>query len=286
MTFITKTQESRDFEFITTFVKTYNPAYESLGFKEIDTEIVEIKEEDKVLLINYGYDDTYELGLKSDLVEMTSTDVFPINSQYEESFTLDFINEGTLNGSIVSNGMSINYPGNYVFIYNEQIYNFTVNPLITGIEHLSVYDDEVVIEVSAGNSILNNEIYLSGTPIVIPGNYVFEVTGHNDYSRVIEFTITPNVEGVINGHVYNDELTISFDGEGFLNNNYVTSPLVVSDNGEYNLRISGVNGYSETYEFSIVALESGFDITDFIKNIDIFILGIVIIGGVIILKKK
>ena len=98
---------------------------------------------------------------------------------------------------------------------------------------------------------LNNDIYVSGTVISKPGNYELSIRGIGNYLEKYNFTITSNLEGIVNDHTYNEPVEISFNGDAYLNNQFVTSPLVVSDVGDYILKIKGENNYLETYYFQI-----------------------------------
>jgi len=108
----------------------------------------------------------------------------------------------------------------------------------------------------------------------------------NGYIETYTFTITSDMEGIINNHTYLESLEVTFNGEGYLNNQFVSSPLEVNNIGDYILKIRGENNYLETYYFNISADTDKLSILDFVQRFDIYILVIVLISGGIILKKK
>ena len=110
--------------------------------------------------------------------------------------------------------------------------------------------------------------------------------GVNGYQKEINFTINATVEGVLNNQVYDDQVVIQFEGEGYLNNTYVESPYTVAENGDYILKVRGEGNYLETYNFQVETEEKKSTVIDFIQKYDVIFLGVVMIGGGIILKKK
>lgn len=267
-------------------IKTYDSNFDEIDSIQLEDEVIKYDNTDDLLLIYYSYLGPVDLGLDTTLKEYYDTDVFDVKTSYDGVIELAFINTGELNGDTVENGLSITYPGVYSFIYNHQEYDFVVHPVVEGVSHLETYNQSVIPVISGGNFTLNNELYLSGTEISDPGNYTLSITGINGYEQVIQFSITPQVEGVINGHDYKEPFTIIFDGEGYLNNSLVTSPLQIDEEGDYVLRVNGVGGFSDLYQFTLAEEHTGFTAQDIVQKIDIFILVIAIVIGVIIIKKK
>ena len=72
----------------------------------------------------------------------------------------------------------------------------------------------------------------------------------------------------------------------YLNNTFITSPYVVEQPGTYLLTIEGENHYLESYEFEIVDSENELTFLRFLQQYDLIILGITVISGLLILKKK
>ena len=231
---------------------------------------------------------TYEGGITSGLDIVYANDVLdiPTDHIFTGEVNIPFVNEALLNGEIVENGIVIDYPGNYELLYNDFNYEFQVDPIVTGVEDEKVYTDPVLPSVSMGNVYLNSDLYVSGDEIQRPGYYTLEIVGLNNYNKTIDFTITSNINGVMNNQVYQDEVEITFEGDGYLNNAYVESPLIVSDPGEYLLKIEGENSYLETYFFEIESIEQERGVVDFVQRYDVVFLAVVVISGGIMLKKK
>ena len=267
-------------------VVAYDSNYEVINEMILSPEIRRFTASTELVLISQSHNGEYEIGIRSDFTILNQSETLEINDRYTGSVNVEFLNEGMLNNQPVSNGLTIDYPGIYQFIYNDQIYDFVVDPEINGVLDKQSYSNAVSIEFSNGNATLNNEPYMSGEIINEPGNYTLEINGVNNYKETITFKIVPEVTGVIDGHTYQDLVNITFKGEAYLNNNFVESPLLIEEPGEYILRVKGVNGYMDTYQFHIVEEETGLDMTDIVKNIDIFLIVIVVVSGIIILKKK
>jgi len=275
-----------DPEFDYAVVKTYDMNYEYLDTLILENEIIQYDSSDKLLLLYYSYQDEVDIGIDTAMNLYYDSDVFDLKGFYDGEVGIAFINEAVLNGESLENGLYINYPGIYSFEYNDQKYPFVLHPIVEGVEHLKTYNESVTPLISAGNITLNNELYLSGTEIHNPGNYELTITGINGYQQTIQFTITPKVEGVINGHDYDDPFVITFEGEGYLNNSLVVSPLQIEEDGDYVLRVNGVGGFSNQYEFTFTEENNKLTAQDFVQKIDILILVVAVVIGVIIIKKK
>lgn len=275
-----------EFEFDYQLILTYDANYNQLDSMTLDNQILTYDFTEDMLLLSYTYQGPVDLGLDTQMNRYLNNDVFDVKGTYEGSMELSFINQGILNGETMENGFDIDYPGVYLFNYNDLEYAFIVHPIVDGVEHLETYNSSVTPLISNGNISLNNELYISGTEISNPGNYTMTVTGINGYEQTIQFTITPQVDGVINGHDYNEPFVITFDGEGYLNNSLVTSPLQIKEDGDYILRINGVGGYSDLYQFTFMEEHSSITTSDVIQRIDIFIVVVAIVIGVVIIKKK
>lgn len=208
------------------------------------------------------------------------------NTVFDGEVSIPILNDATLNGDIVRNGLVVDYPGKYVLVYNSKMYNFTVDPKITGVVDGKVYRDPVKPLVSAGNVLLNGELFAPGSIIEKPGNYQLMIKGVNGYMKSISFTITSNVTGVVNNQKYADGVQIEFDGDGYLNNEPVISPLQVDENGEYVFKVMGENNYLETYYFEVEDYQEGFDFIDFMKTYDIVFFGVVVVVSIFVLKRK
>ncbi len=274
-----------DPQFLNSYVTLYDNNFNILEEYIFMEDFTESIIHESMLIINYNYDDEYDIGIKSNGEEVFTEQIFEFDSDYYGELYIPYINAAYINNEEQVNGITLVYPGIYDFSYNNQMYTFNIHPIVVGVTDKEVYDIPISINVSGGNVFLNGELYMNNTIIYKPGNYKLEIIGTNDYIKEIEFTIKAEIDGVINGHTYQDDLLINFNGEGYLNSNQVMSPLIIDKEGDYILRIIGDNGYSEEYNFSLNKTKS-FDIVDFIQKIDIFIVVGVILAGVVIIKKS
>jgi hypothetical protein len=60
----------------------------------------------------------------------------------------------------------------------------------------------------------------------------------------------------------------------------------VDEPGDYILTIEGENAYKESYFFTIEPPDEGHSLLDFLRQYDIAILGVTVIAGLLVLKKK
>ncbi len=202
------------------------------------------------------------------------------------SIYIPFLNEALLNNTPVANGVFIDQPGYYELLWNEQQFSFTVDPIIEGVEDGAVYSSPIRPKVSSGSLMLDTKRFISGQLIDRPGNYRLLINGVEGYIKTLQFTITSNMQGIVNNGKYTDEVQITFNGDGYLNNGYVTSPLIISEKGEYLLQVKGEGGYSEQYAFTIEQDLESLTFASFLRDYDLIIFGITLISGFIVLKKK
>jgi len=285
---IQTTDDGMEYLFVTNYFTSYDLSYSLIDMVEIETNIKKITSNQDYILLNYEYDNLYDCAIRDDLSLLLETDMINIsnNEEFTSEVIIEFLNSALLNNEIVENGITINYPGNYKLIYKSFEYNFVVNPIVSGIEDNKVYTSKVTPVVSAGNVMLNNDLFISGTEISLPGNYELTITGINNYLETYNFTITSDLDGVTNNHTYLDSILLTFKGEGYLNNQFVESPMEVSKSGDYILKIKGENNYLETYYFQIDDEIEKTTLVSFIQKFDIYILIVVLISGGIMLKKK
>lgn len=276
---------TEDPEFMQSYILLLDSDFNQLKESYYNQEIISVFTKDNVMAVNFGYDTSFDIGIVSDLTEIYPDQIFTFEEHYYHPINIPFINEALINGEIVSNGVTLSYPGHYEFVYNKQKYEFTVHPTVTGVEDNNLYYEPVSIHVNEGNVFLNNELYINGTLVTAPGNYQLKVEGTGNYSYELTFAIGSTIQGVVNGVSYDEPITVSFTGQGYLNSNQVTSPIIVDQEGEYVLRVLGENGYSEEYHFSL-NYETNFNLIEFIQKIDIFIMVGVVITGVVIIKKS
>lgn len=279
--------ELRDIVFDNNLFITYDFEYNRLNTTSVDTEITRNAYTDQLFLFDFDYEDGYSGGLNAEL-EIIVDDILEISNNhiFEESATILFINEALLNGKEYLHGVTIDYPGNYELEYNDFVYRFSVSSVVSGVTDNEVYLEGISPRIETGKAYLNNDLYVSETPITEPGNYVLKIIGVNGYEETYDFTINPNVTGVLNDKVYDDDVQIEFDGIGYLNNTYIESPYTVTEEGEYLLKIKGEGNYLETYHFTVDTPEEEPTLIDYVKKYDVVFLGVVVVVGGIILKKK
>lgn len=289
--FIAYTEQVNDtgygYEFNSNYFTTYDLDFQFIESIEVGSKIKKLSSNETFVLIGFT-NISYDIGIRSDLTMLNYNELLDISDgqEFDESVTIEFINGATLNTEFIENGVTIDYPGDYSLVYNNNTYNFIVSPLITGVINNHTYSDSVTPVVSSGNVILNNDILVPGTTISDPGNYNLLVNGANDYTDEISFTITSNLTGIVNNNEYKDPITLEFNGNGYLNNQFIQSPYEVSEPGDYIFKIRGENNYLESYFFTIEDDIKETSFIDFVQRVDILVLVVVLISGGIILKKK
>ncbi len=264
-----------------------NQQLEIIKQRSLTIEVKSFELNSDKILLDYEYDGFYEIALTNQLEILLYDDLLdiPSNSVYSGSVEIDFINQATLNEDVVMNGVSIDYPGNYTLLYNENMYTFIVEPIVYGIENNGVYTESVSISVSNGNVLLNEDVFVDGTVISEPGNYEVVIQGINGYTKTLVFTITGDIDGLINHHVYYEPFEFYFNGEGYLNDQHQESPITISEDGNYTFKVIGERDYLETYQFELKQ-EQETSFIDFVQRFDIVVLVVTIIIGVVIIKKK
>lgn len=290
--FIVQTIEHKDMNDDFVYVKNhfllYDDNFEEINRIEVSKEIMSSKLDNNYVLFTYDYDDFFEFGLNGSLNLIEHDDLLDIqeNEVFKVPLFLEFINTALLNGEIISNGLLIDYPGRYDLVFNNNEYHFTYTSNLQGIEDGGVYTEGVTITFNGGLVSLNNDVITSGTHVAEPGSYQIAIAGVNGYTENYSFTITSDMDGVTNNHIYEELVAVSFNGDGYLNNQFVESPLQIEDDGDYILKIRGENNYIETYFFSLEKPNKQVSFLGFIQKFDIVILVVTLITGGIILKKK
>lgn len=289
--FISCTEKVNDtghsYEFNSNYFTSYDLDFSFLDSVEVSSKIVRLESNEMYILV--GYDNLeYDIGIRNDLSLIRKNDLIDITEGqvFNETVSIEFINSATINNDYIENGVTIDYPGKYTLVYNNNEYNFVVLPKISGVADKQIYNDSVTPSISNGNVILNNDIYVQGTVVSAPGIYELTVNGANNYSSDLSFTIVSNLTGIVNNNKYTEPVTLEYNGNGYLNNQFIESPYEVGEPGDYIFKIKGENNYLETYFFTIEdeVEETGF--IDFVQRVDILILVGVLISGGIILKKK
>jgi hypothetical protein len=274
----------QDRNYIMVFDKEFNLIQET----EIYGHFTDMIGTNSMVLYNTDYDDKYDGAFLADLTHIVPTDPLLIATDqvFEGSIHIPFLNQAYLNGEPIHNGVWIEYPGKYTLEYQDYTYTFTVGTEVHGIQDGGIYQDEIQILFDTGKAYLNDDLYVSGEIIEEPGVYTFTVEGLRGYIQEYHFTIDAHVQGVINNQTYSDDVTVDFNGNGYLNDTYITPPYTVTEPGEYVLTITGENNYRDTYYFTVEKEEPSYSIVDFLEQYDIVLLGVTVVSGLLILKKK
>ena len=192
------------------------------------------------------------------VIETVTSDLTNGETYDEEVTPLFTKGTATLNGEPYESGTTIYTPGlNTLVITGEKgysvTYQFTINLGVENVAQGETYIGEVTPIISGGIITLNNQAYLSGTKIDVPGYYTITVLGADGYRKDIHFIVTPYEVNVEHGKTYNHSVvpTVS-NGTLTLNGSPYTSGSVLNNSGEYTLVIIGENGYYESITFTLV----------------------------------
>ncbi len=116
------------------------------------------------------------------------------------------------------------------------------------IENNQIFIDEVHVEF-LNDAFLNGELVQNGVVINYPGNYLlnYKLAEYN-------FVLKPIVSGFEDNQIYNNAVTPYISsGNIILNNDIFISETMISKPGNYELSITGINDYLETYNFTITS---------------------------------
>jgi hypothetical protein len=276
------------YDFLKYTIHAYDYNYTSLETFDVYEEIEAFYPADTMLLFNFNYDSMYDLGITTNLELIYPNTPLAIepDQQFIDQVTIPFLNRAFLNDREVFHGVHITTPGYYELKYDGYTYLFEVVPSISGVQDGGVYDEPITPIISSGRVYLDHDLFVSGTTISEPGEYQLVIQGQGGYQEQVSFTITTNIEGITHNNTYEQPVELSFNGTGYLNNGYITSPYIVEEPGEYMLRIEGENEYRETYFFTIDNPSPQYTLIDFLKQYDLAILGVTLLSGFLILKKK
>ena len=280
--------EERDIVMDRSVFYTFDYNYEAIDRLELFEIYEEYEATDRLFVFNRAHDHCFDGAITPQLEVIERSDPLPIATDqvFEGEVFIPFVDKATLNRDVIYHGVTVDYPGNYELSYNGRTYPFTLRATVTGIEDGATYSDSVTPVVPAGNVHLNGDLFVSGTEISEPGFYELAVRGVNGYREVWRFTIVAHVSGVIHNQRYEDSVEITFQGDGYLNNNYVESPLLIEEPGEYILRVTGANEYEERYHFAIVEPPVERTFMGFLQDYDLVLLGVTVVAGLLVLKKK
>ncbi|TDQ73713.1 MBG domain-containing protein [Sphingobacterium yanglingense] len=120
------------------------------------------------------------------------------NGLYNTNRTIVF-NEGsaTLNGAAFAGGTVVSAEGNYTLVVTDAVGNSTTlqfeidktAPIVTGVTHGGVYNDNRMIGFNEGDATLNGASFVSGTTVSTEGNYTLIATDAAGNSTTVQFEI-------------------------------------------------------------------------------------------------
>ncbi|MGS0973327.1 MAG: hypothetical protein ACVCEJ_08905 [Candidatus Izemoplasmataceae bacterium] len=232
--------------------------------------------------------EVFDFGISSDGDLIWKDDYIGVEDSavYDNEVCLTFLNDIVLNDEIYRNNTCVDTIGTHYLRYNDEMITFDIEPVIEGVEDGQIYYESVMISYTGGYALLNGDNYSNHQEIIDIGHYQFVIEGINGYVKELNFEIGSVVEGITNNTVYDEAVTISFTGQGYLNNQFITSPMTVEHDGEYILKIKGNDGYLESYYFEITGDEEETNFMDFVQKVDVFVLGTILIIGIVVVKKK
>jgi hypothetical protein len=250
----------------------------------LDHPIISIEQDHNRLMINDDYEQGSNFALYGDLSTLYPDDEIAVKDVYEGEAEILFLNEAMINDLVYEHSAMIDYPGYYTFENDHQTSTFEVQPSINIIDGM-VYVEPVEINLMSGQLFIDGVISPNQTTISSYGLHNLTINGINGYTKTLSFVIDYDVTGVQTNQIYTSDLHITFEGIGYLNHNFVTSPLDISDPGEYILEVVGTNDYTKRFAFEVTEPDS-FNISQIVEYLDVGIATVVVVVGILILRKK
>lgn len=221
---------------------------------------------------SYSYGDIYDIPGNSQMV-ITGENGYTKTINFEIELVVDGVENGityytpvipfisggtiTLDGAAYESETPITTKGHHTLIITgangfKETINFTIETTIVGVADGQTYTETLYPDINGENMTLNGVAY-NNEPIENCGNYTLTITGTNGYSKTITFVIETVISDLTNGETYDEEVTPSFTkGTATLNGQEYISGTTIYTPGVNTLVITGENGYSVTYTFTIV----------------------------------
>lgn len=266
----------------------YNEDFVLVEEHHIDGAIKEIQLVGDRLLGRTSSGEDFDFGFRStgDVIYDGENIGVDNGGVYQGEVCMNFLNPVMLNEEILEDYACVDAVGQYTLLMDDYQLQFTIEPIIEGVEDGKTYYETLMIGFNSGYATLNGDNYSSNEEITEIGQYYFVLHGINGYTKELTFEIGSVVKGITNNTVYQEAVTIQFSGQGYINNQYIESPFTVEQPGEYILKIKGLDGYVESYYFEIEEQEESHSLRDFIQKVDVFVLGGVLIVGLVVIKRK
>jgi hypothetical protein len=133
--------------------------------------------------------------------------------------------------------------------------DLNVSPKISISKNNISYNEEIYFNFSEGEAFLNNEEYISGTPINEEGFYTLLIVDEFDNEFITFFTLdftSPEVEGIDDDGIYNEPVTITFnEGMAFLNGEIFSNNSVYNIEGDHELEVIDEAGNYTRINFTL-----------------------------------
>lgn len=214
-----------------------------------------------VLGVN-GYKNTYEFTINYNIEGIEDGGIY-VGKAYAKASNAKM----TLDGNEYLSGDAIYEVGYHTLVVkgdgatDTYTYNFTILPDLTQNELVNDYElnDFTLNEAKAFNVSSDTKLVLTlngnaydGSLINKVGKYELVLEGSNGYKKIFSFTVEPEVMNV--NSVYNDvfvadisdnlEYTLTLNGKAYDGSS-------VNRIGNYELVLTGVNGYSKEFKFTV-----------------------------------
>lgn len=164
-------------------------------------------------------------------------------ASYIDSITLQFVGDGTLDGSPIDPGHVVNTIGNHTLVVEDEAtytYHFKVEANYSAFED-DIYGSVSLTYANATSVTLDGNAYTSGTSINTIGDHQLVINGVNGYTKSIDFTINPMLS-VEDGQSYVDSVVLSIGGiydSAFIDEDEYSGETIVDSIGKHEVRVNG-----------------------------------------------
>lgn len=221
--------------------------------------------------VPYSYGDIYNIPGESTMI-ITGENGYTKTINFTVELTVEGVENGvtyftnlvpvisggeiTLDGETYISETPVTTKGHHTFVIKgangfKETIKFTLETTIIGVADGQTYKETLYPDINGENMTLNGVAY-NNEPIENCGNYTLIITGTNDYSKTISFVVETVVSDLVDGEIYEEKVTPSFTkGTVTLNGDVYISGTTIYTPGLNTLVITGEDGYSVTYQFTI-----------------------------------
>lgn len=191
-----------------------------------------------------------------------------LRDSYSQSFQPTILGSGmtiTLNGSPYVQGTEIKTVGNNKLVINghggyTKAFTITVDPLINGIEDNAVVFGGVSVKATPTAVLtIDGEEYTDGALYTKVGHHTVRIIGVNGYEKLLKFTLRED-SSTISAAQYTEAFRLEFDPDTFsilIDGKNYSSNTAYYTIGIHELQVIGSNGYTNSYEITIIPKLSG-----------------------------